>query len=271
MIRKIIPCMDLKQICYSGQCFRMNQLEENKYELVAGDHYLEIEQAGQEFSFFCEEEEFETIWNYYFDLETDYERIKNSVEKTDSYLTKAVESGKGIRILRQDLWEMLITFIVSQQNNIPRIRKCISLLCKTYGQKMYNKKGEVYYSFPTPEALAKAREEDLRLCNLGYRSRYIKKTACSVVNNEICLSKLYEMNHTEARSELLKFYGVGNKVADCICLFALHHIEAFPVDTHIRQVLEREYPNGFPFERYKGYAGILQQYIFYYEINKNQL
>lgn len=260
--------MDLKQICYSGQCFRMNPLQENRYELVANDRYLEIEQNGEEFTFFCEKEEFNTIWSHYFDLETDYEQIGNHIEETDYYLKDAVKSGKGIRILNQDLWEMIITFIISQQNNIPRIRKCVQLLCETYGQKKQNEKGGIYYSFPTSQVLAEADEETLRLCNLGYRSRYIQKTAWSVAHNEIHLKSLYQMNHTEARNELLKLYGVGNKVADCICLFALHHIEAFPIDTHIRQVLEREYPKGFPFERYKGYAGILQQYIFHYEINK---
>lgn len=270
MIKKVIPYMDLKQICYSGQCFRMNELEPNKYELIALGHYLEIEQKGEEFFFSCDEKEFELIWGNYFDLSTDYEKIINSIEKEDSYLNEAAKLGKGIRILRQDLWEMIVTFIISQQNNIPRIRKCIHLICERYGQKKKTDKEKIYYDFPTPEALANASEEELRACNLGYRSRYIKKTAWSVTHKEICLSELYTMDHTDAKKELLKLYGIGNKVANCICLFALHHIEAFPIDTHIQQVLDREYPNGFALERYREYAGILQQYMFHYEINREK-
>src|SRR5699024_4046207 len=148
--------------------------------------------------------------------------------------------ASDLRILRQDLWEAMITSIVSQQNNIPRIRKCIQIICERYGQEKQTDEGKQYYDFPTPEALANATEEELKACNLGYRSRYIKKTAWSVMHNEICLSELYTMNHTDAKKELLKLYGVGNKVADCICLFALHHIEAFPIDTHIQQVLRSE-------------------------------
>ena len=270
MIKKRIPCMDLKQICYSGQCFRMNELKPNKYGLIAMGYYLEIEQNGEAFSFACSEQEFDSIWVNYFDLKTDYERMIHCIKKEDSYLREAAKLGRGIRILRQDLWETIITFIVSQQNNIPRIRKCIQLICERYGQEKQTDEGKQYYDFPTPEALANATEEELKACNLGYRSRYIKKTAWSVMHNEICLSELYTMNHTDAKKELLKLYGVGNKVADCICLFALHHIGAFPIDTHIQQVLNREYPNGFDLEYYREYAGILQQYMFHYEINKKK-
>ncbi|CVI72783.1 DNA-3-methyladenine glycosylase [Clostridiales bacterium CHKCI001] len=270
MIKEVIPYMDLKQICYSGQCFRMNELEANKYELIALGRYLEIEQNGEEFFFSCDEKEFESIWADYFDLKTDYEGIMNHIEKEDNYLREAAKLGRGIRILRQDLWEMIITFIISQQNNIPRIRKCINLICEQYGEEKKTDKEKRYYDFPTPEALANASEEELKACNLGYRSRYIKRTAWSVVHNEICLPELYTMNHTDAKKALLKLYGVGNKVADCICLFALHHVEAFPIDTHIQQVLNREYPNGFNLEHYKEYAGILQQYMFHYEINKDK-
>ena len=116
------------------------------------------------------------------------------------------------------------------------------------------------------EALARVSEEELRACNLGYRSRYIVGTSNSILKKEVDLDALRDMDYTHAKSELLKLCGVGEKVADCICLFGLHHMDAFPVDTHIRKAIETHYPSGFPFERYAGYAGVMQQYIFYYDL-----
>ncbi|MGN0398402.1 MAG: DNA glycosylase [Candidatus Fimimorpha sp.] len=268
MIEKTISYMDLRRICYSGQCFRMEEIKQDTFQVIAFGRKLMITQCKDQFYFSCGEEEFDEIWYSYFDLDTDYEKIQNSVQKEDTYLTNVAKIGWGIRILRQDLWEMIITFIISQQNNIPRIRKCVQLLCQRYGEKKQDQTGELYYDFPTPEVLAEAKEDDLKACNLGYRSRYIKQTAISIVRKEIDLEQVRQMTHEQAKKELLQLYGVGKKVADCICLFALHHVEAFPIDTHIRQVLDREYPDGFPFERYENCAGILQQYMFYYEINR---
>ena len=174
--------------------------------------------------------------------------------------------GQGIRILRQDLWEMIVSFLISQQNNIPRIRRCISNICERYGERRQGSGGRVYYTFPGPAALAAAGEEELRDCNLGYRSRYVKKTAQMILEGQVSLEEVQRMDYLQAREELQKLYGVGAKVADCICLFALHQMEAFPVDTHIRQALEKHYPQGFPFARYKDCSGVMQQYIFYREL-----
>lgn len=265
----------IKQICESGQCFRLKLLEETedmdgkvhrRYGLPAFGKYLEIRQCGRQTEFFCSEEEFDTIWKDYFDLEEDYGRMIASIDPEDNYLSRAAVYGSGIRILRQDLWEMIVSFIISQQNNIKRIRKCIELLCRKYGIQYQTASGNVYYSFPAPEALANAQTRELYACNLGYRSRYIKETAAAVCKGEIELEKLITMDYQEAAKELRRLCGVGAKVADCICLFALHKTEAFPIDTHISKVLQKQYPNGFPFERYPGYAGSLQQYIFYYDL-----
>lgn len=261
------------QICESGQCFRLRKLEragepEEKYILIALGRYLEIEQKKKEVFFDCTQEEYEQVWKHYFDLEEDYGRIIEMIDERDSYLLRAAEYGSGIRILRQDLWEMIVSFIISQQNNIKRIQKCIDLLSKKYGEKKYTEKGVSYYDFPKPEALAKAGLEDLYACNLGYRSRYIHDTAESVSRGEVDLARLKEMSYKAAKAELMKLRGVGIKVAECVCLFGLHKTEAFPVDTHINKVLCQQYPQGFPFERYKGYEGTLQQYIFYYDLMK---
>lgn len=260
--------MNLKQIAASGQCFRMDEREEGLFSLIAGERYLEIQclEKGK-FIFFCKNQEFFEFWYNYFDLSRDYGKLKEKIDPEDTYLKKAAEFGWGIRILRQDLWEMTATFILSQQNNIPRIRRCVRLLCEKYGEKRINFRGEEYFSFPSPEALAGADLEGLKACNLGYRARYIQETAAAVTEGKVSLEVLKNMDYEEAKKELMKLCGIGKKVADCICLFALHHVEAFPVDTHVSQLLAAHYPNGFPFWRYPGFAGILQQYMFYYEVS----
>ena len=161
---------------------------------------------------------------------------------------------------------MIVSFLISQQNNITRIRRCVENICQAYGEKLVDGRGQVYYGFPRPEALAELDEDALKACNLGYRSKYVVRAARSVVAGEIDLDAVRQMPYKKAKEELLKLFGVGEKVADCICLFALHHLQAFPVDTHINQALEKHYKRGFPMRRYRGFQGVLQQYIFYYEL-----
>ena len=271
MIKIKATDLSIQQISESGQCFRLNQIAGNRYALVALGRYLEIEQRGDEILFLCTQEEYDTVWRQYFDMESDYDQYQRMIPKQDDYLTKAATFGSGIRILQQDVWEMLISFIISQQNNIKRIRKCIETLCERYGERKSFRDGQnvgdtVYYTFPDVEALARASEEELRACNLGYRSRYIVSTSNSILKKEVDLDALKKMGYRQAKGELLKLSGVGEKVADCICLFGLHHMDAFPIDTHIRQAMDAHYPTGFPFERYVGYAGVMQQYIFYYDL-----
>ena len=202
----------------------------------------------------------------YFDLDTDYETYMKAANPRDKYLGAAIEAGDGIRILRQDLWEMIVTFLISQQNNIKRIRKCIETICRKYGERKISATGVEYYAFPTVAALSRATEEELRGCGLGYRAKYIAVTAGTIASGEISLEKIYDMRYPAAKKELMKLCGVGEKVAECICLFALHHMDAFPIDTHIRQVMDVHYKRGFPNRRYKGMRGIMQQYIFYYDL-----
>ena len=271
MIKVKATDLSIQQISESGQCFRLNQIAENRYALVALGKYLEIEQRGDELIFSCTEEDYNDVWRQYFDMESDYGQYRSTVPRQDDYLTKAAAFGSGIRILQQDVWEMLISFIISQQNNIKRIRKCIETLCERYGErKPFGSGGNSgdtgYYTFPDVAALAQASEEELRECNLGYRSRYIVGTSNSILKGEVDLDALKKMDYIQAKGELLKLSGVGEKVADCICLFGLHHMDAFPVDTHIRKAMDIHYPAGFPFERYAGYAGVMQQYMFYYDL-----
>lgn len=265
MITKVIRDFDLEQISRSGQCFRMERISENTWRLIAFGRYLEAGQQGEQVEFSCSEEEFENVWRNYFDLDTDYQKVKQAIDREDEYLCRAARLGGGIRILRQELWEMIVTFIISQRNNIPRIKKCVETICREFGEKRRDFQGRIYDVFPPPQVLAEIGEERLRECGLGYRASYIAKTAQMVWRREVDLRRLEKMEYEKAREELCRLCGVGNKVADCISLFALHHMDAFPIDTHIQQMLKR-YPGGFPFEKYQGSAGILQQYAFYYEL-----
>ena len=291
---------DIEQIAVSGQCFRLRTQREDingapavRFFAVASqysggeitDRTVSGVQVGKSVSFDCDIMEFAGFWSSYFDLDADYGKFISSVDPDDAYLTASAGSCPGMRILRQDPWEMLITFIISQQNNIPRIKKCVETLCRRYGREIkqsnaakmvyeqdvvtesVNFASEKIYGFPAPDALAGLTEEDLKSCGLGYRAAYILRAAREVVSGELDIDALAQMDYEKAFARLLRLHGVGIKVANCVCLFGLHHVEAFPVDTHINQILALHYPDGFPFERYQGYAGIMQQYMFYYDLH----
>lgn len=266
MVTKEILNFSLEEIRASGQCFRMEKIEEDRFSLVALGRYLEMEQKGSEVTFFCEEEEFDSLWRNYFDLDADYGGYLRAIDPGDRYLLEAARLGSGIRILRQELWEMIVSFLISQQNHIARIRRCINNICVRYGEERQTGEG-LYYTFPSPQALALAPEQELRDCNLGYRAKYVSRAARAVASGEVSLEEIRAMDYPRAKEALLAFYGVGEKVADCICLFALHQTQAFPIDTHIRQALDAHYKKGFPHQKYEGIEGILQQYIFYYELS----
>lgn len=266
MIERNVTDLDLGQIARSGQCFRMNDIGEGRFSLIASGRYIELWQRGDTLYCDCEEDEWEAVWRPYFDLDTDYGAFKRAVSPRDKYLQNAIQVGGGIRILRQELFETIICFIISQQNNINRIKKCVENISLLFGETCYNKSKEVYNAFPTPQALAAVTEEELAPCRLGYRARYIAAASRQIACGEVDLDRVAALPYEEAKAELMRLTGVGVKVAECICLFALHHIDAFPIDTHIRDMLDRHYPKGFPMKRYKGFAGVLQQYGFYYEI-----
>ena len=159
MITVELDNFSLRQICQSGQCFRMRETEENTYELIAGDQYLKLTQEGTIVTFHCSDVEFLCYWVPYFDIDADYAGYIEKINPRDHYLSAAAECGSGIRILRQDLWEIIITFLISQQNNISRIRGCIDRLCKRYGEQKYSKEGVEYWTFPTAEQLGTATEK----------------------------------------------------------------------------------------------------------------
>lgn len=266
MVVKKITNFSLEQIARSGQCFRMSRREDGFFDIISGSRWMGARQSGETCEFLCTEEEFSEFWEDYFDLKQDYGEYISRIDKEDVYLNAAVKLAGGVRILRQDIWEMIVSFLISQQNNIVRIRRCIENICEAYGNPVKNGRGEVYFTFPEPEALAGLEEDALKACNLGYRSKYVVRAARSVAEGRFDLEQLGTLPYEKAKEELLKLFGVGVKVADCICLFGLHHLEAFPVDTHISQALKKYYGDGFPMEKYRGIQGVIQQYIFYYEL-----
>jgi N-glycosylase/DNA lyase len=260
----------------------MKEQEHGVWSVVAGTKYIEAVREEEEFLFSCEEEEFQRIWSHYFDLGGDYAGYKKQVPSEDSYLREAIRCGWGVRILCQDLWEMLVTFILSQNNNIPRIKGSVTELCNKFGVERsgrglvlfsdgtWNEVRKSYMTFPTPESIASSGISGLSGLGLGYRDKYILSIAecCSGPEGNTWLAGLKEADYESAHAQLLKQLGIGKKVADCVCLFGLHHVGAFPVDTHVKQILTTYYPDGFPLKRYEGYAGILQQYMFYHKINR---
>lgn len=260
--------LNIEQIAVSGQCFRMNKIDQNRYGVIAYGKYIELEQIDDNtVNFHCSEKEFYEIWEDYFDLQYDYKKVVDRLlAGEDEFLQKAAEYGKGIRILKQEPFEALISFIISQNKNIPAIKNCIEAICKKYGERKIiegNKQVE-YYTFPSPKVLAQAEREDLRKLKTGYRDAYIIRAAKAVYQGEVHLDELKMCSHEEAVEALKGIHGVGNKVANCVSLYGLHHIEAFPIDIWIKRVLKEIYNNHFTLDQYQGYAGIVQQYMFYY-------
>ena len=264
MIIQIEDDFDLDGIAESGQCFRWEKTDQNTYRIIAGKSCLYITALGEGgFELDCSEAEFENFWQDYFDLKENYREIRERIDPgLDPFLWQAAEHEKGIRILRQDPWEMLISFIISQNKNIPAICRSVELLAESCGEKRTDSRGRVYYAFPEPKAVAALAGEDLKECKLGYRCKYVRAAAGDVVEGRIDLEQLAGAEEERTIKALTGIFGVGVKGANCVSLFGLHHVDAFPIDVWIRRILETEYPNGYPFERYSPYNGICQQYMF---------
>jgi len=248
----------------------MNRLDSNdgceSYYLIAYGKYLKLTQIDEGTVLFdCTEDEYYQLWEDYFDLKYDYGKIVNAIEAgEDEFLKNAANYGKGIRILRQEPYEVIISFIISQNKNIPAIKNCIEAICTNFGQEKRTSDGTVYYTFPEAEVLAKAAREELRALKTGYRDEYIIRASQAVVDGTLDFNDLYSCGYEQAVGKLKKIHGIGDKVANCIALYGFHHIEGFPVDVWIKRVIDEIYNGDFNKEKYSGYAGIVQQYMFYY-------
>ena len=233
---------ELKDIFECGQCFRWNENEDGTYTGVINKGVLNVEKQGKKVIFTgVLDGDIEEIVRFYFDLDRNYEEIKRELSNIDKYLKTSVEYGKGIRILNQDLWETIISFIISANNNIPRIKGIIERISEKYGAEIeWN--GKKYYTFPTPEQLSQATVEDLRALGTGFRDVRIFETTQKVLMGEVDLDKIAKKDTLTAREELLTLSGVGPKVADCILLFStLKRFDVFPIDVWVRRVMNELY------------------------------
>lgn len=251
---------DLPQTLDCGQAFRWEESESGRWCGVAYGSYLELSKNsdGTVILYNTSKADFESIWCNYFDLNRDYGEIINAVSGNE-ILSLAAAYGKGIRVLNQEPWETLCSFIISQNNNIKRIKGIISRLCESFGEDI----GSGHYAFPSAQKIALLSLEELGILRAGFRAKYILDAAQRVANGEIALNTLKEMPLEAARSELMKIKGVGPKVADCALLFSHGHIDAFPKDVWIKRAMQVLFDGELPSVALP-YAGIIQQYIFFY-------
>ena len=276
---KNMNSFELKDIFDCGQCFRWNAQEDGSYTGIFKNNVINVKKENNEIIFegICEKDIKETIENY-FDLNRNYEEIKANLSKIDENMKTSIEYGQGIRILNQDLWETIISFIISANNNIPRIKGIIERLSEKYGNEIeYN--GKKYYTFPTPEQLKNVSVEEYRKLGLGFRDIRLYETTKMILEKEVDLEKMKQKPNTqEVRDELLKLSGVGPKVADCILLFSdLKRFEVFPIDVWVRRVMNDLYIKQedetkvskkqiekIAQEKFGNLAGLAQQYLFYW-------
>ena len=269
---------DVGAVFDCGQAFRFLPIENSAHETefggVAFGKYITVAQDGRCVTVYgADAEDFERIWQNYLGLDFDIESARRDIlSRSDNpALLEAVEYGKGIRILRQEMWETLCSFIISQNNNIPRIRGLIGTISKNLGAKvectaeLSEKAGEIY-AFPTPEAIVSAGVDVLRDMKFGFRAPYIFDAAEKVASGELDLVAVREAKSTaEAAEMLMKVKGVGPKVAACTLLFGFDRTDAFPVDVWVKRIIEKYFPAPFDASALGSFAGLAQQYLFYYE------
>jgi N-glycosylase/DNA lyase len=279
IILKNIDSFQPKHIFECGQCFRWDVNSDGSYTGIVRKSVLNVKKAGSDIIITgISDEDLKHLIQDYFDLGRDYRKIKSILEKVDSNVKISIKYGEGIRILNQDLWETIISFIISANNNIPRIKGIIRRVSEKYGEKIvWN--GKEYYSFPTQAELSKATVQDLRDLGLGFRDIRVFETTRIIASNKICLDELKNKSTAEVRKILLTLPGVGPKVADCVLLFSnLKRLEVFPIDVWVRRVMNDLYIKmedeakvdkkqvlNLAKEKYGELAGLAQQYLFYWK------
>ena len=263
---------DLKKIVDSGQCFRPKEIRDGWFRFICGENILHVRQRDENlFELDCTADEWR-LWENYFDMATDYKKIRHDVETFaadkpyEKFLHDAANFGAGIRILRQAPFEMLISFIISQRKNIPAIRSSVEKICERFGRRVDTAFGEVHL-FPTVEEISCATLDDLTGLGLAYRKNYILDALAKVSSSEIDLTALKNFSDTELVDTLKKIHGVGDKVANCVALFAYHRVDRAPVDVWIARAIENDFGGENIFDGFGDNAGILQQYVFYFKRN----
>ena len=277
MVTRHLSCFDPVKIARSGQAFRFQVIDQDHVELVAKGRYLQIARLSEdEFAFSATEEEFHTIWADYFDLDRDYQSLSKRIDKHDDYLKEAERFGRGIRILKQDVFETTISYIISQRRSIPSITTSVERISGLTGKVIKAPKlnkpfvrplKEKYYAFPTPDELSRLTVEDITNTGVGYRAPYIAEAVRGFTSGKLSEKALDDLSDEDLYKALTSMYGVGAKVANCIMLFAFARTNRFPIDVWIQRILDRYYKGSFKTELYPDTAGIMQQFMFYYERN----
>lgn len=277
VILKEVKNFELPHIFDCGQCFRWHRQKNDNYIGVAFGRVIEVEKQGSDVVLYNTNlEEFNSIWCDYFDLKRSYSDIKEKLSE-DPLLKKAVDFGYGIRLLQQEPFEILISFITSANNRIPMIKRAIENISKTYGDEIeYN--GQVYYTFPTPEALKGATMEEIEALGVGFRAKYIIEAIKNVAEDTRNLEEIKSLSDDECHEGLKGFNGVGPKVSDCIMLFSMQKYSAFPVDVWVKRAMQFFYlaPDvslpkirAFGRNKFGDLSGFAQQYLFYYARENN--
>ncbi len=267
-----VDCFNLKYTLECGQCFRWKNID-NYYVGVIKDRVIKIRQDGDYLYVKSNNmDNLEKVVKDYFELDKDYESVEKRIVKVDDYVKEAIKNTSGLRHLNQDFFETIISYIISANNNIPRISKSVNEISKRYGDKI-EFEGEEYYLFPTPKQLENVSVEDYRSCGVGFRDKYIYDTVKRINSKQIDLEKMQQMDTVSLRKELLDLMGVGPKVADCILLFSCNREEVFPIDVWVERVMEKLYFNDqvtakkkileYANSHFGEDAGIIQQHLFY--------
>ena len=268
-----VKCFNLKYTLECGQCFRWKKTDEDYYVGVIKDRVIKIKQVKDTLYIISSNmDNLEDVVRHYFNLDLDYTSIEKRISIVDDNVKKAVKNTSGLRFLKQDFFETLISYIISANNNIPRISKSVNEISRRYGKEV-ELEGEKYYLFPTPEELKNVTIEEYRECGVGFRDKYIYNTVAKINNKEIDLDELFKMDTQNLKKELLSLMGVGPKVADCILLFSCSRLEVFPVDTWVEKIMTKLYFNNkeaskkqiqdYAKNNFKNDAGIIQQHLFY--------
>ncbi len=305
---------DMKKIQVSGQCFRVTELEDGTFRFITGKHVVYIREVGEpcqhynanaktsnevqtndcdtananstnseksdqiactELEVSCTREEWDEIWADYFDLDRNYAHIAETEYGKHHFADGAILFGRGLRILKQDKWEMLVTFIISQRKSIPAISSAVEALCRKFGEKIdmssiaepFNNTSEELYAFPQPMQMVAATADDFKACGLGYRAPYVRDAVEKVCSGELDLEAISNLDDEALFEKLMTVHGVGKKVANCVLLFGYSRTARVPVDVWIQRAIEEDCGGVDPFPLYGENGGIIQQYIFFYQKN----
>lgn len=256
---------DLEKIFSCGQCFRARRLLDGSFRFITGNNILYIANIrGNTYTISCDEETWNNTWIPYFSLETDYRAIRSKSMGLHPFIDQAIDEGYGLRILRQEPWEMLLTFIISQRKSIPAIATCVEQIAEQFGTEIVTPRERIM-AFPSPKQMERATLQDLQGCSLGYRSRYVLDAISRVLSGELQLEKLHNLDDAQLVDALLRVKGVGLKVANCVGLFSYGRLSMVPVDVWIKRAISDQCAGCDPFPLYGDVAGVIQQYVFYYE------